>query len=428
MTRTSIYLPALSAEMGDWQYYSTIMRMRDAADYIEFASAINEMRDGKQLSDLIQRALKEGRPTEIAKYLVGDSEHFFNALVVAVYGGDPEFMEFDVQVSAQSRSKRYSTKIPEWAKSSFGYLHLSGKETLFALDGQHRLAGIKLAVEQKPSLADEKVTVLFLSHKTTDSGRQRTRKLFTTLNKTAIPVNKSEIIALDESDTAAIITRRLVETHPFFSNGQVKTEYGATNLPAADSKYFMTIIKLYDLVTYTLTYIVGSPDRDARARLKYQRPKDEDLEKYYRGVVRFLEAFVNAFPELKDYFSKTGMDARNVIRSERHVNRNILFRSVGLEIFLKLLPALKNDEGSLQKAISTLTLLPRRFTERPFSGILYSTTEEKILSGRTRLSIRLLRYMLGFDSQKAADLRKDYAEALGQDGSIVRLPNRIKKP
>ncbi|MGH9915370.1 MAG: DGQHR domain-containing protein [Pyrinomonadaceae bacterium] len=428
MTRKSIYLPALSAEMGDWQYYSTVMRMGGAADYIEFASAVAEIRDGKQLSDLIQRALKDGRPMEIAKYLAGDSEHFFNALVVAVYGGDPEFMEFDVHISSQSRAKKYSTQVPAWAGSSFGYLHLSGKETLFALDGQHRLAGIKLAVEQKPSLADEKVTVLFLSHKTTDLGRQRTRKLFTTLNKTAIPVNKSEIIALDESDTAAIITRRLVETHPFFSNGQVKTEYGATNLPAADSKHFMTIIKLYDLVTYTLTYLIGSPDRDQRARLKYQRPKDDDLEKYYRGVVRFLETFINSFPELKEYFSKTGADARHVIRSERHVNRNILFRSVGLEIFLKLLPVLKTDQGSLSKAILTLTLLPRRFTERPFLGVLFSASEEKILSGRTRLSIRLLRYMLGYDSQKIVELRKAYAEALGQDGTIVRLPNRIKRP
>ncbi|MCX8999992.1 DGQHR domain-containing protein [Rhizobiaceae bacterium BDR2-2] len=428
MTRASIYLPALSAEMGDWQYYSTVMRMQDAADYIEFASVVNEMRDGKQLSDLIQRALKDGRPTEIAKYLVGDPEHFFNALVVAVYGGDPEFMEFDVQVSSQSRSRRYSTKIPPWAQSSFGYLHLSGKETLFALDGQHRLAGIKLAVEQKRELADEKVTVLFVSHKLTDLGRQRTRKLFTTLNKTAIPVNKSEIIALDESDTAAIITRRLVENHPYFSNGQIKTEYGATNLPASDSKYFMTIIKLYDLVTYTLNHLTLSLDRDARARLKYQRPKDDDLEKYYKGVVRFLESFINAFPELKDYFSQAGVDARNVIRLERHVNRNILFRSVGLEIFLKLLPALKNEEGSLPKAIDVLTLLPRQFTSRPYVGVLYSATEEKILSGRTRLSIRLLRYMLGFDSQKVTELRKDYAEAQGQDVSVVRLPNRIKRP
>ena len=45
---------------------------------------------------------------------------------------------------------------------------------------------------------------------------ERTRRLFTTLNRYAKPVKKSEIIALDEDDIIAIITRELVEKYPLF--------------------------------------------------------------------------------------------------------------------------------------------------------------------------------------------------------------------
>jgi DNA sulfur modification protein DndB len=196
--------------MGDWHYYTTIMQLEDVAKRIEFADKVNEIRPGRQLSDLIQRAFKDGRAKEIGKYLLNEADHFFNALVVAVYGGDPEWMEFEVTPAAGARTSREPQNVPEWARSAFGYLVLSGEETLFALDGQHRLAGIKLAVPQKATLGKERITVIFVSHKRTDAGRRRTRKLFTTLNKMAVPVNKSEIIALDEADTGAIITRRLV--------------------------------------------------------------------------------------------------------------------------------------------------------------------------------------------------------------------------
>ncbi|WP_246677095.1 DNA sulfur modification protein DndB [Mesorhizobium sp. B2-4-15] len=175
------------------------MRLRDAAERIRYASEINEVRPGRQLSDLIQRALTKGRASEIGKYLVNEGDHFFNALVVAVYGGDPEWMEFEVNPAAGARTSREPKEVAEWARSAFGYLHLSGTETLFALDGQHRLAGIKQAVPVKASLGDERVTVIFVSHKLTDAGRRRTRKLFTTLNKTAVAVNKSDSSASQAS-------------------------------------------------------------------------------------------------------------------------------------------------------------------------------------------------------------------------------------
>jgi DNA sulfur modification protein DndB len=425
MSHGPIHLPALSARFGDWNYYSTVMRLRDAAERIQYAGEINEIRPGHQLSDLIQRALTEGRAADISNYLRSDSDRFFNSLVVAVYGGDPEWMEFDVNPNTGIDTSSGRADVAEWARSAFGYLHLSGSETLFALDGQHRLGGIKLAVPENKALGDERVSVIFVSHKRTDAGRRRTRKLFTTLNKTAVAVNKSEIIALDESDTGAILTRRLVEEHPYFSQGQVLTQYGAVNLPANDSDHFLTIIKLYDIVTYLLGYVVNSLSREARVKLRYVRPTDTELDRQYSGLVDFLERLIASIPELKSYFAQTGDAAKAVIQHERFVRKNVLFRSVGLDVFMRLTPLLIEDEGNAKAAIKVLATLPRTFVEKPYRDVLYNTVEDKIVPGKIRLALRLLKHMLGFEDRDPAQLAKVYAEAMGEEVGSVKLPRRL---
>lgn len=427
MTIGPIHLPALSARLGDWSYYTTVMRLSDAAERIQFASDVNEVRPGRQLSDLIQRALSEGRAAEIGKYLVTEGDHFFNSLVVAVYGGDPEWMEFNVSPTPTSTSVRDIGEVGDWAKSAFGFLYLAGGETLFALDGQHRLGGIKKAVSAKAAVGEEQISVIFVSHKLSTAGRQRTRKLFTTLNKTAKAVNKSEIIALDESDAAAIITRRLVEEHPFFSKGQVLVKYGTANLSKTDAEHFMTIIKLYDIVGFLLGYVVNSMTREERTELRFVRPKDADLTKYHDRIVAFLEKFVAGIPELKDYFSKTGDAAKAVVKDQRFAKKNVLFRSVGLDVFLRLLPELIEEEGGDKKAIAALAALPRSFTDKPYRDVMYSVGDNRIINGKIRLTSRLLRHILGYDDQDPEQLRVAYAEAMSEEPSSVRLPRRIAR-
>jgi DNA sulfur modification protein DndB len=75
---------------------------------------------------------------------------------------------------------------------------------MFAIDGQHRLAGMKEAVVSQPALGADEVSLVLVAHQTSKSGLERTRRLFTTLNKTARPVGKGEIIALDENDASGM--------------------------------------------------------------------------------------------------------------------------------------------------------------------------------------------------------------------------------
>src|SRR5688572_22496675 len=138
-----LILPALRAEMGDWRYYVAIMRLSDVAERIEMASDIHE---SKSLNELIQRSL-EARAADIAHYLLTQPQRLFNALVVGVYGGEPQWFDLEVRDNPFLRP----AQIPDPAMASIGFLTLSGGERLFALDGQHRAEGIKKAISSRPS-------------------------------------------------------------------------------------------------------------------------------------------------------------------------------------------------------------------------------------------------------------------------------------
>lgn len=83
-----IILPAIRGVMGDWVYYSCLMNLKDLQERVSFAS---EIHNNKKLSDMIQRQLKKGRSAEISLYLRDQDERFFNSLVVASYGGEPNW-------------------------------------------------------------------------------------------------------------------------------------------------------------------------------------------------------------------------------------------------------------------------------------------------------------------------------------------------
>ena len=193
-------LPALRGVIGSWVYYSCLVSLEEVAKRVRFADEIHK---SKQLSGMIQRKLQSTRSAQIANYIKTQPERFFNSLVVATYGGKPDWQAI-TSINAKEGSTSELSSVSKEVLESVGFLTFYGDEKLFALDGQHRLAGIKRAVEEGlPKDQADEVSVIFVAHKVTPQGLERTRRLFTTLNKTARPVSKGDIIALDEDDVMA---------------------------------------------------------------------------------------------------------------------------------------------------------------------------------------------------------------------------------
>ena len=88
----SLLLPSLRGVMGNWVYYSSLMRLRQIAMRVSFAT---ELQKNKNLSSMIQRELKKKRSKEITDYLSTNEDRFFNSLVIATYGGEPNWYEVE---------------------------------------------------------------------------------------------------------------------------------------------------------------------------------------------------------------------------------------------------------------------------------------------------------------------------------------------
>ena len=414
MTRQ--YLPALRGLFGEWAYYSCLMKLSEISTRVSFADQIHK---SKALSQLIQRELKEGRAKDIAEYLTTNNERFFNSLVIAVYGGDPAWHAL-AEITPQRNDFKVED-ISEDAIASLGFLSLTGDELLFALDGQHRLAGIQRALDLDPELVDDEASVIFVSHHNDANGMRRTRALFTTLNKTAKPVSKGETIALDEADVMAITVRRLVETDRRFSDKRILVAPSA-NLPAGDQEHLTTIVNLYDVLGILFSKVMqNKPVKE----LQFNRPSDDDLEAYYRFAQGYFRQLGEAVPALGTYFK--ARDAAAVVAQHRHDSGgNVLFRPVGMTIFAHIAEWLVKRH-SLADTMKLLAKLPTDLGKAPYTGLLWNPTSGTMEARRQVLVRRILLYMLGSKSAASAParLRADIAKVTGQAADAVKLPAKL---
>ena len=302
-----------------------------------------------------------------------------------------------------------------------GYLSLSGTEKLFALDGQHRLAGIRSALKEKAEIGDDEVSVIIVAHHTNPAGQKRTRKLFTTLNKTAKPVSKSEIIALDEADAMAITARQLVEHDPRFNDKLVHIKSKQSNLPKSDRDHLITLINLYDI----LEILFAKSQRGTKsADLKRLRPSDADLEKFFDQAKSYFELLGKSAPELRRCMASANPDA--VIKKNRHDDGgHVLFRPVGLLIFTEIVATLRRTSAmSLEDGVVALKLLPTDLAEPPYANILWDTQTGTMNVKNRALTRDLLLYYLGHikESGRIKKLQARYALLLGDDAA--KLPSR----
>lgn len=413
----NLYLPALRGFFGDWVYYSCIMPLETISELVNFA---DDLHQSKKLSKLIQRTIKQRRGKEIASYLINENERFFNSLVIAVYGGAPSWHSIGI-VSSQANIK--IDDISESHLNSFGFLNFNGKEKMFAIDGQHRLAGIKKAIGMGNHFKKDEVSVLLLAHKNTPKGLQRTRRLFTTLNKTAVKVSKGEIIALDENDVMAITVRRLVENNAFFMGNRIAYKQ-TNNITPKEKNSLTTIGNLYDVLSAMYASKPGITIKISE--LKKIRPDDETLDEYYEYATKFFKIMAKHFSSLNSYFAPD--DPGKIIEQNRGpFGGSMLFRPLGLLAMTEVISRLSLKYGMI-KSIKKASKLPLQLNDEPYVNVLWNPVKETVIVRGGVLVRDLLLYMLGekFSKSKLASLKVRYAKALDMAVDQVDLPEKLQ--
>ena len=414
--------PALQASMGDWDYYVTTLTLREVADRLIPAT---EIVTSPGISNWIQRRVMPGRAEKIASYLIEREQHFFPSIVVGVYLGEPTWYP----VSVEDNEILGTPSLDARSKETLGILELDGSEELYAIDGQHRVAGIKTALEllskegrdsEYNLLSNETISVAFVSaNRDEDTGLERVRRLFTTLNKEAKKVSEPEVVALDEDDPAAIVTRWVATRYEGLKPYYLDEKESQPNLIQLSRQHeiretnrrsISTIVTLYRMINSVFQPKIASLNR----YYKGNRPDEAKLEELYDEAVSIWELLRKHDPALKEVL---GTDPAWELAG-RYRNSNgghILFRPVGLQAYSGALGVLMQRGVDNERAIESLCRLPTEISSQPWEHIIWNPVTSKMITvGRRSVAEALFLHMVGHKPRSSRmDLSQRYREFLG---------------
>lgn len=411
------YVPALKAKMGDWQYYVTAMKMGKIARECRLAEEIHANKD---LDDLIQRAIQDRVRKEMVPYLLNEPQRFYGALVVAVYGGAPEFSPVTVaEHELLDDRDTYSY--------GFGLLRFDGSQIYYALDGQHRLKSIQEAIHTNPDLAKEEICVIILKHETSPEGLERTRRLFSTLNRRAKPTSSGMNIAIDEDDAIAIITRRMLKEDDLMKN-LVLTSLGTKKISRNKShdSFITTLAALYDTNEILLNAYEGG--LEINRNFKQFRPSNDHLDNYYDYLINIWHLLLKNAPQFQDILSgkKKPGDIRK--RLDQFGNTllddsgkplaggNVFARPIGQFIIAEVLKIALLQHYDVEAVIKVImTNISMDIDEEPWVRVIWNPSTQRIQgtkSERTILS-SMICHALGLKIRmKVSELKQKYRDTI----------------
>ena len=392
-----LHLPSLRGIIGDWTFFCSVMKVKDVVNRVITVSQSNELYTNN-INEILQREIDKKRVDQIRDYLLNNPEHFFSSIIVAIYGGTPVWSDFDIESHFRVENTYIGSKASEFIENKLGVLSLSGEETIFALDGQHRIRGIKEAFEKNDTIGDEEVSLIFVVHN--QNQKERTRRLFTVLNKYAQKPKEAELIILDEDDSAAIITRRLLDQHSVLRHPNAISSSNTSNIPVRDTLSFSTLVTINRVNKEILKH----------ARIDYsKRPKENSLLGYLNECVDYWNFFFETFPEIektlnghKCYFSNGDLFNRN-----KHTGGSLMLRPIGQLLFAELY-TIYRDAGKLKEFSKKAKSL-----DLNLNGSLckYITWNNKMIPKTLSLQKSIFKYILGLSSNDSIheDIKKQLA-------------------
>lgn len=422
-------IPVIRGNIGDWTFYTGLFSFQDIKERV---SPINdELHKSKSLNEAIQRSITDNYKS-IKEYIINQNERFFNAIVLAIYDGSPNWIEVELEIESESFY-------------NLGFLSLSGEEKIFPVDGQHRVEGIKSALSMRSDLGKENIPVIFIGHKKNDEGMKRTRRLFSTLNRYAKPVSPKDIVALDEDDMIAITTRYLVENHPLFQNDNVIFSL-QKNIPDNEKKALTSLIALSDCINelgkYYFTFFKNmekyteykdkyySEDILTFNRFKRFRPTEDTLNDFKEFCIKYWDEF-SKIPDINHYLSSNEDESALQYRNQTN-GGNILFRPIGIFAFVQSSIEIAkshnwNNLELINFEIVIRSLISNNFNlnEKPWKYVTWDPHTKTInTSGNKRLMKLLFIYFANKSQLSLNDLnyiKLNYAKLISYQQNIENI-------
>ena len=462
--------PALRSKMGEWNYYVVKMSARELADNVQLASAVYEenfLDESIQLTldEEIQRTLIDNRVTkEIAVYLKRQPYRFFSSIVVAALEGNPMFYPVEITEDPQFVIFRDDQRLNE----AFGLLKFDGTQKYYALDGQHRLSAIKtllgppLSEGTPEDFENDEFSVIVVIPSQSDSNDtfiQKYRRLFTNLNRYAKKTDNATNITLDEDDTFAILTRKLITNNAFFKSPalrqkkstriKIKSKNLSVNDPhftSLETLYEMNITLLKSRQRETTGWGPNNAEGEDEKLFKRFRPPEEYIKGLYSELEMYWEKLLVEIPDLHKV--PTQMRVHNHVDNGNSGDEtdHLLFWPIGQQMLAEIVRTLLNKRlpdpenptpDTVSEVLSGLSKLEWRLHQAPWKYFLLVrnakgswTMRSEQRADAVRCGRIIQQWILGiedFDESNVMELKKEWVNFLVPAQSEERINEMWKQ-
>ena len=470
------HLFALNVEMGTSRSYLASVSLHWVAEHVRFANQLPVFERERSNSDLpseievtakTEEYIQQRRPDwrrqlPMATYLVTRQHHKFPPLLLVAYQDwmyDKNSDNWDFEGRAMLSA---INAIPLDSKAA--YVDLDVEDTqYFALDGQHRLMGIKglrdlldgalIAKKQDGSAssgASSKITLddvekerskiagslsknimyetigieiipAVIQGETLKDAISRLRNIFVDVNQNARRLDKSEIALLDENDGFRIVARNLMVTHNLFDS-EKRVEVRASQLRETSEKY----TTLDTLVESSRRYLSQFDDFSRWSQpilgikdAGFLRPTDEELE----AAGRQMKSYFDEIAKLPSHKEMIQGEKVSEMRRKEGGRDHVLFRPIAQQALAEAVGILQNDRHmDLKDIMSRLAKhdngradLRLSVHESPWYGVVYDPSNEGVRKSKVfSLCVQMFTYLLGRgfpDEGEREDLRKAFFES-----------------
>lgn len=420
-------LGCIRATMGETEYYITKIA---AGELIEKVGIAKEMPEWPNMTaeEKMQRECDIRRIVEdIVPYVIEDPDHFFSSLIVDVYSGFEEIKFESVEKAVAGIPAAYAVPM-----EGMGFITLPGKERLIALDGQHRLLSLRIAIRgmmgipagtktfpamsklvPHPELAQDELCVILVKH--TDNAK--IRKIFNKINKYAKQTSRSDNIITSDDDTFAVIARRLIKDgEPLGKVEGIDLVNWKSNTLSQRSKNLTTLSTLYTISETMLK------DKNYSSKVL---ANDEELEIAYQKMADFWRTSLTQIEVFKQYLSLT--------RENRPVSRlrveNLLMKPVTQMALAHVALFAERHEITWESIVEKLNKIDWRFDNSLWFNILViGSANKKMITGKEsiRSAGAVITYMVMGDymsRSELADVKQIICNARNEEGA--ELPPQV---
>ncbi len=406
--------------------------------------------DPTNANELAQRAPDWTRQPALTAYLLHDRNRKFGTILAVVsppWIDDPKHENWGPGGVALKSAIDFT---PMDSTGRIGLLNLAHAQ-IYALDGQHRVMGIRglhdlqdgrldlkktsgapigrsmtrdqfLAQINVPEtelngLMEETISVEYLpaviKGETREKAVQRVRSIFVAVNSYARKTDKGENILLDESDGFAIVARRAALAHPLFKTptNESRVNWKNTALPAR-SVWLTTLQALREISVSFLSLVEPKMVRPWEELFKGAvpiRPVDSDLSK---AQARLSDLFTQ-MGRLPSFAAISNGEAIDSWRDFADGGKgHLLLRPVGQIVLAKAVGKLIGEDGmELEDIFDRLIPLDEAggFEQADPGNLWYNVTydaaREKMIVSQVELAANALAYLIrGADTERREEL------------------------